>query len=389
MAMKWQLTTLGCALALSGCADHAARERLGIEDASVLKTGIGAIQNEAAGAANAQWVNTYASIGNSRTALASLQKRLDQLPGESNEYFQAKAQCWISVAEQTRNANDTWGFVEEAIGQAAMITLSLERGTPLSAANPALRTVSTVRPDLWEIVNTIKADSAVTRCPQAQPPLACAEVELMQAGHDAWTRSFANAEKRLPAIRENLRKSADIALQCKEAVSAPAQPSPGTLTQRADSLFRFGGGDNAAMLPSGRLELDAVAGDLKQITAARELTITGYTDPIGSETYNQSLSLQRAHTVEQYLRGHGVTLPIRVQGRGSANQRVDCQQTQRDERVRCLAPNRRVELELAGAATQEDLASARVSSGAASGVEVCQRMTSRGLKKHVICSDYR
>ena len=71
--MKFQLTALACALALIGCADHAARERLGIEDASVLKTGIGALQNEAAGAVNPQWVNTYASIKSSRAALDSLQ----------------------------------------------------------------------------------------------------------------------------------------------------------------------------------------------------------------------------------------------------------------------------------------------------------------------------
>jgi OOP family OmpA-OmpF porin len=217
MTMGLPITALVCALALIGCADHAARERLGIEDASVLKTGMGVIQDEAAGAPNAEWVNTYASIGNSRAALTSLQNRLDQLPGDKTGYFHAKAQCWIDIAGQTRKANDAWGFVEEAIGQATVITLSLERGTPLSAANPALRTVSTVRPDLWEIINIIKADSAVARCPRAQPPLACAEVELMQAGHDAWIRSFARAEKRLPEVRENLRESADLALQCEAA----------------------------------------------------------------------------------------------------------------------------------------------------------------------------
>ncbi|SIT45786.1 Outer membrane protein/peptidoglycan-associated (Lipo)protein (fragment) [Paraburkholderia ribeironis] len=216
--MKLQLATLACALALTGCADHVARERLGIEDASVLKTGFGAIQDEAAGAANPQWVDTYASIKNSRATLALLQARLEQMPGDKTNYFHAKAQCWIDAAREARAAHDDWGFVEEAIGQAAMITLSLERGTPVSAANPALRTVSTVRPDLWEIVNTIKADSAVVRCPQAQPPLACAEVELMQAGHDAWMRGFSNAEKRLPEVQQNLRTSAEIAQQCKDAL---------------------------------------------------------------------------------------------------------------------------------------------------------------------------
>ena len=353
--MKFQLTALVCALALTGCANHAARDRLDIDDASVLKAGIGVTQDEAAGAANSQWVNTYASIKSSRAALASLQARLDQAPGDKNDYFHAKAQCWIDAAQEARNAHDDWGFVEEAIGQAAMITLSLERGAPISAANPALRTVSTVRPDLWQIVNAIKADSAVVHCPQAQPPLACAEVELMQAGHDAWTHSFSNAEKRLPEVQENLRKSAETALQCKQATqtSTPAllEASPQKITLRADSLFRFDGANDAAILPGGKLRLDAVAIELKKAAAARALKITGYTDRLGGNVYNQRLSLLRARTVEQYLRMRGVTLPITVQGLGSANQRVDCRQTKRDELVRCLAPNRRVEIELAGAAS--------------------------------------
>lgn len=351
--MKLQLTTLICALALTGCADHAARERLGIQDASVLKTGIGANQAEAAGAVNAQWVNTYASIGSRRNALTSLQTRLDQLPGDKDNYFHAKAQCWINTARQTRDANDDWGFVEEAIGQAAAITMSLERGDPISAANPALRTVSTVRPDLWDIVNAIKADAAIAGCPKAQPLLACAEVGLMQAGHDAWIRSFTSAEKRLPQIQQNLRESAELTLQCKtvmsEKTSARAGSSPQKMTLRADSLFRFDGANHSAMLPAGKVELEALAVHLKTVPVASKLKITGYTDRLGGTAYNRRLSLQRARTVEQYLRAHGVTLQTHVQGRGSENQKVDCRQIQRDELVQCLAPNRRVELELAGA----------------------------------------
>ncbi|MFL9963574.1 OmpA family protein [Paraburkholderia sediminicola] len=352
--MKFQLTVLACALALVGCADHAARERLGIEDASVLKTGIGALQNEAAGAVNPQWINTYASIQGSRATLNSLQAQLDQTPGEQADYFHAKAQCWINAASQARDAHDDWGFVEEAIGQAAYITMNLARGTSLSAVNPALRTVSMVRPDLWQIINTIKADSAVLRCPPAQAPLACAEVGLMQAGHDAWIRSFSSAEKRLPEVRESLRKSAQAALQCKEAqqsASSEATPAPQAITLGGDSLFRFDGADTVAILPGGKQRLDALAVDLKKQPATRTLKITGYTDRLGDDAYNLRLSSSRARTVEQYLRTRGVTLPIIAQGRGSANQRVDCRQAKRDALIRCLAPNRRVVIELADEAS--------------------------------------
>lgn len=350
--MKIQLTVLACALALTGCVDRAARERLAIGDATVLQTGLGATQDEAAGAVNSQWVTTYAPVVSSRTALVSLQARLDRLPGDTNQYFHAKAQCWVNAAQQARQANDHWGFVEEAIGQAATITMSLEKGAPLSAANPALRTVSAVRPDLWKIVNTIKSDPAVAQCPPAQSPLACAEVELMQAGHDAWIRSFSNAEKRLPEVQDKLRKSAQTALQCAQATQTPvpaqttAVASPQKIMLQADALFRFNGGNDAAMLPAGRRQLDAVVTRLRKVPGARELKIAGYADRLGNQANNQRLSLQRARTVERYLRTHGVTLPIVALGGGSSNQLVECRQSVREALVHCLAPNRRVEIEL-------------------------------------------
>ncbi|KFX62667.1 OmpA family protein [Paraburkholderia fungorum] len=348
--MKFQLTVLMLALVLSGCAEHVARDRLGIEDVTVLKTGI-ASQDGAAGAATSQWVNTYAPIVSGKAAIAALQQRLDQAPGDKTNYFHAKAQCWIDAARQTSQTNDHWGFLEEAIGQAAMITMSLEKGTPLSAANPVLRTVSTVRPDLWQIVNTIKSDPAIAQCLPAQQPLACAEVELMQAGHDAWARSFVSAEKRLPEIKDNLRKSAETALQCAQAKPQPAvAESPQKITLRADSLFRFNGGNEAAILATGKPRLDAVAKGLEQVHGVGELRVTGFTDPLGTAAYNQRLSLQRAQTVKQYLLNKGVILPITAQGLGSANQVVACTQRKREDRVRCLAPNRRVEIEFVHAA---------------------------------------
>jgi OOP family OmpA-OmpF porin len=350
--MKFQLTMVACALALTSCANQAQRDRLGIEDPTVLKTGIGAAQDTASGAVTPQWLSTYAPITSGGEALAALQQRLDKLPADQNTYFHTKAQCWIDAGQAEWHDHDQWGFVEEAIGQAAMITFGLENNAPLSAANPELRTVSTVRPDLWKIVNVIKSDPATARCPDAQMPLACAEVELMLAGHYAWTRNFSAAEKALPGIQGNLRKAAEAALQCAVPVSpapssvpVPAHAAEPKVTLRADSAFRFNGGDVAAMLPGGKAQLNAVVAGLQRAKGIQRLTINGYTDRLGSDAYNQQLSLQRALTVKAYLIKHGVTLPISVAGRGKANPLVECSQTDRAELVNCLAPNRRVEID--------------------------------------------
>jgi outer membrane protein OmpA-like peptidoglycan-associated protein len=346
--MNFQLTIVAAALALTGCASQAGRDQLGIEDSTILKTGIGAAQDTASGAVTPQWLSTYASITSGGDALAVLQQRLDKLPGDTNSYFHTKAQCWIDAGKAEWDAHDQWGFVEEAIGQAAMITIGLENNTTLSAANPELRTVSTVRPDLWKIVNVIKSDPATARCPDAQAPLACAEVELMLAGHHAWTRNFSVAEKAIPGIQGNLRLSAEAALQCavpNSPLPAPTAAAAPRITLRADSAFRFNGGDVSALLPGGKAQLNAVVAGLQQAKGIRQLNISGYTDRLGGDAYNEKLSLQRALTVKDYLIKRGVTLPITVTGRGKANALVECTQAQHDERVACLGPNRRVEID--------------------------------------------
>jgi OOP family OmpA-OmpF porin len=347
--MKFQQTMVACALVLAGCANQAQRDRLGIEDPTLLKTGIGAAQDTASGAVTPQWLSTYAPIASGGEALAALQQRLDKLPVGQNTYFHAKAQCWIDAAQTEWRAHDRWGFVEEAIGQAAMITFGLENDASLSAANPELRTVSTVRPDLWKIVNVIKSDPATARCPEAQVPLACAEVELMLAGHYAWRHDFSAAEKALPGIQGNLRKAAEAGLQCAQ----PNIPTPTTpthtpapdITLRADSAFRFNGSDLAALLPNGKNQLNAVAAGLQKVKGIRQLNISGYTDRLGSDAYNQNLSLQRALTVKAYLVKRGVTLPITVTGMGKTKPVVECDQKDRSALVQCLAPNRRVEID--------------------------------------------
>jgi OOP family OmpA-OmpF porin len=212
--MKLQFTVLTCALLLSACADQAARARLGIQDPAVLETGFGAAQDAAAGAPDRKWLDTFGPLTNRGSALASLQQRLDGITGDG--YFHAKAQCWIAAGRQEFDARDQWGFVEETIGAAAVLTTSLERGAAISAARPPMRTLVTVRPDLWGIVEVVRRDPAFAACQAAQAPLACAEVELMHAGHDAWRRSFDAAEARVKTAQNLLRTSAETTLECAQ-----------------------------------------------------------------------------------------------------------------------------------------------------------------------------
>jgi OOP family OmpA-OmpF porin len=74
--------------------------------------------------------------------------------------------------------------------------------------------------------------------------------------------------------------------------------------------------------------------------------ITGYTDRIGGDAYNLKLSQRRADAVKGYLVAKGVAAGrLAAVGRGKANPVVQCSDTNRAELVRCLEPNRRVEVE--------------------------------------------
>ena len=132
---------------------------------------------------------------------------------------------------------------------------------------------------------------------------------------------------------------------------APVQPAvaPVKTTLGADGLFRFDGRSLADLLPEGRRKLDALASDIKGSAGSVDsIRITGHTDRLGSSSYNQALSLARADTVRNYLAQAGVPAQaMQVQGKGASEPKVQCAQAKRAELIDCLAPNRRVEIEVA------------------------------------------
>ena len=116
------------------------------------------------------------------------------------------------------------------------------------------------------------------------------------------------------------------------------------VTLAADALFAF---DSADLTAEGRSRLDQVVGSLtaKQLEN-KEIEITGYTDRIGPETYNQTLSERRAQAVRDYLVSKGLPSDaISTQGLGAAKPVVGCEGERGAQLIDCLAPNRRTEIE--------------------------------------------
>jgi len=114
----------------------------------------------------------------------------------------------------------------------------------------------------------------------------------------------------------------------------------------ADALFAFDRSGTDDLLPKGRKELDALAAALRDAKDVGVLEVTGHTDRLGGEAYNQRLSLARAATVRRYLVDGGVRAQrVEVNGRGETQPKVQCNDnTDREALIACLAPNRRVEI---------------------------------------------
>ena len=126
---------------------------------------------------------------------------------------------------------------------------------------------------------------------------------------------------------------------------APPPPAPvmQKYTLSASELFAF----NSAKLGPSQPKLDEVATTMNANSDIQSVTIVGYTDRIGSNAYNQKLSEARANSVKAYLAAKGVASSrLTAVGKGESDPVVECKdEKKRPALIKCLEPNRRVEIE--------------------------------------------
>ena len=125
------------------------------------------------------------------------------------------------------------------------------------------------------------------------------------------------------------------------AKPAPAKPKPVAekVTLAADVLFDF---DKAVLKNEGKSKLDDLATKVKAINLEVVIAI-GHTDSIGSDAYNQKLSVRRSESVKAYLVSKGVE-PNRIYTEGKGEKQPVASNKTADGRQK----NRRVEIEVIG-----------------------------------------
>lgn len=141
--------------------------------------------------------------------------------------------------------------------------------------------------------------------------------------------------------------------QTKKTVVAPPPPPPPVvenahISLSADALFAFGKSSIDSLTDQGHEQLDQLVAKLHNAKQVQSVELLGYTDRIGSEESNLRLSQKRAEAVRDYLVAHGVDQSvIKAEGRGEADQVADCADVKGKKKlIDCLAPNRRVEVNL-------------------------------------------
>lgn len=308
----------------------------------------------------------------------------------TKRYHLAKADAWLDFAVEAGRNEVGGDAAEDALDQAMALLGAMERGR-----SPPLRTLhvvasSEVHPELWARVDPIKNSAGF---PCAVEPLARAEVALVWAGHKTHIGDSTGAEEIGARAQQLLDAAGDEVRRCfAVAEAAPVQPglprmvpvptpaSTAAVTAAPSSATAAAPAPNPessaagraasaarlvdivqlptdALFPFGATRLNAARSaslrDLAQrIRATPKLVavrIGGHTDRLSRSgpEFNRRLAESRARAVGKALVAHGVDAAlIDARGHGDTQPVVECPGRRTRAIIDCLAPNRRVVIEI-------------------------------------------
>ncbi|MBX3655829.1 MAG: OmpA family protein [Ramlibacter sp.] len=124
--------------------------------------------------------------------------------------------------------------------------------------------------------------------------------------------------------------------------AAPKPPAPAAATKvtyAADAFFDF---DKSVLKPEGKAKLEDLTDKVKGINLEVIIAV-GHTDSVGSDAYNQKLSVRRAEAVKAFLVSKGIEKNrVYTEGKGEKQPVAD------NKTAEGRAKNRRVEIEVVG-----------------------------------------
>lgn len=302
----------------------------------------------------------------------------------TRRYHLAKADAWLDFAVDAGRTEAGGDAAEDALDQAMALLGAMDRGR-----NPPLRTLhvvasSAVHPELWAAVDQIKNRAGF---PCAVDPLARAEVALVWAGHKTHVGDPEAVAEIGARVQQLLAAAGDEVRNCFAAAETePVQPAlprlvpvpvpkaapalaPASAVAPTPELSTAGTSVSAAkqvdivqlptdaLFPFGATRLNAARGESLRDLAQRirdtpklvSVRIGGHTDRLSRSgpEINRRLAEARARAVGEALVAYGVDAAlIDARGHGDAQPVVDCPGRRTRAIIDCLAPNRRVVIEI-------------------------------------------
>ena len=180
----------------------------------------------------------------------------------------------------------------------------------------------------------MRADAEAARAAAlAQQQAAQAEAERARSAAQQSEAARQQAENEKAQLRERLRQQLNTILETRET-------QRGLIVNISDVLFDF---NKYTLKPGAREKLAKVSGILLAYPGLK-IQVGGYTDSIGSDDYNMTLSQQRADAVRTYMVSQGVPPDtVTALGLGKADPVAD------NATAAGRQQNRRVEMVVSGA----------------------------------------
>lgn len=128
-------------------------------------------------------------------------------------------------------------------------------------------------------------------------------------------------------------------------VAAPAPQLPITSLEQRTIYFGF---DSSTLTTEATSKLDGLAQIINSSSAIEDVRIHGFTDQFGTSDYNVKLASARAAAVKNYLDGRSrlSTTIGDIKGIGKSAPEAQCGSLkQRNDKIACMAKERRVEIE--------------------------------------------
>ena len=157
----------------------------------------------------------------------------------------------------------------------------------------------------------------------------------------SWTPATAAAgcDGAIAAPAAPAAKAAPAPAAAAAAAPAAAAAAAAKVTYAADAFFDFG---KSVLKAEGKAKLDDLVAKVKSISLEVVIAV-GHTDAVGTDAYNQKLSIARSEAVKAYLVSKGIDKNrIYTEGKGETSPVAD------NKTKEGRAKNRRVEIEVVG-----------------------------------------